>query len=52
MIQKEIIALFDAIQHGDKEHREWLRDKFIEFFNENKDEEFRIFEEDFTIRNN
>lgn len=25
------VELFDVAQHGDKEHREWLRDVIIEF---------------------
>ncbi len=28
------VDLFDAIQHGDQEHREWLRDKLIQFAEE------------------
>lgn len=27
------VDLFDECQHGDREHREWLRDKFIEYAN-------------------
>lgn len=47
-----IIDLFDECQHGDKEHREWLRDKFIEYWNDQvSDPTEELSQEYFTINN-
>lgn len=42
------VDLFDAIQHGDNEHREWLRDKIIQFAEER--DHLTIPTERFTIK--
>lgn len=41
--------LFDELQHGDKEHREWLRDKIIEFVNKNGYSLFELRQDHFII---
>lgn len=33
-MKKVVVDLFDKIQHGDLEHREWLRDQLIDYFND------------------
>lgn len=30
-IARTFVKLYDEIQHGDKEHRVWLRDKILDF---------------------
>lgn len=44
------VELFDSLQHGDKEHREWLRDEIIEFINLNGCCMVPLTKEMFTIR--
>ena len=46
-----IVGLFDAIQHGDREHREWLRDALIKYVNK-KLAITSVTKDDFTIRDN
>lgn len=46
-----IVGLFDAIQHGDKEHREWLRDAIIAYVKDKIVWAPELVKEDFTIRN-
>lgn len=42
------IELFKQIKHGDTEHREWLRDKLIEFFNASMSL-YKLTKEDFEL---
>jgi hypothetical protein len=42
------VQLFNDTQHGDKEHREWLRDKYIE--SEYKKSGLKLNKDLFTIK--
>jgi len=41
-IQKILIALYDEIAHGDKEHRQWLWDKMYEFMERDICKQFKL----------